>query len=204
MASPVLAVRTVTVEGAGVGTAEVLTTIGSTGRGPVGVPLARVDVSDIARGVAALPWVKQVTVSRSYPGSLLVHVSARVAVAAVAYPPGSVTLVDATGVPFETRSDYPPGLPVLLVGPGPVNSTTVSAGVAVLSELPATAASQIAQVRAITPDDVRLVLRSGTTVLWGGPGNGALKARLLVLLSGPKVARLDLRAPDAPAVLPKK
>ena len=75
---------------------------------PPGTPLARVDTDAVAARVGALPPVASVEVSRSWPGTLVIDVTERSPVAAVATPTGFV-LLDAAGVVVPDRRGAPAG-----------------------------------------------------------------------------------------------
>jgi cell division protein FtsQ len=159
----------------------------------LGTPLARVDTGAVERRVAALPPVERVAVRRTWPGTLTVAVTERTAAAAVVED-GSVTLVDASGVPFATEPQLPPGLVRLEVdAPGPQDDAT-RAALDVHRTLPEALRSRVAAVRAPSAAGVVLVLADGRQVVWGRPGGTATKAAAaLALLSRPGTV-LDVSA----------
>lgn len=162
---------------------------------PLGTPLARVDVEAVRRRVAALPAVREVVVSRSWPSTLRVRVVERRPVAWVAATRG-VTLLDRDGVAFDTEPRPPTGAVRLQVpAPGPHDPTTRSA-LAVLDELPEGLRTRLAIVRAASPEAVSLLLRDGRQVVWGGPGRArdkAVAAEALLRLPG---TVYDVTSPD--------
>ena len=66
-----------------------------------GTPLARVDTGAVGARVTALAPVAAVEVSRSWPGTLVIAVTDRVGVAAVAVPAG-FGVIDSGGFVFHT------------------------------------------------------------------------------------------------------
>ncbi len=91
-------------------------------------------------------------------------------------------------------------MPLVQVDVASAGAGAVRAASAVALALPADLRGQVTGVTALGPDDVRLALRSGQEVRWGGPGDDALKARVaLLLLARDGVARVDVSAPTAPA-----
>ena len=193
LASPLLAVREVTV----VGTDRVAPAqVTALAEPAVGTPLARVDAAALAERVAELPLVKEADVVRVWPSTLEVRLVERVPVAAVPAEQG-VALVDLDGVVITEVGQAPPDLPVLQVDVdgGPA---TLRAAAGVLGGLPADLRADVEQVGAATPDDVRLRLRGGADVVWGSPADSDLKAQVLQALRTQPAAVYDVSAPLTP------
>ncbi len=93
----VLGVREIAVSGSQIAGADVVRAAAAV---PVGTPLARLDTGEVADRIRALPSVGEVDVSRSWPHTLVITVTERTPVAAVARPDGFVVL-DASGVVFN-------------------------------------------------------------------------------------------------------
>jgi cell division protein FtsQ len=177
--SSVFGVRTVTVTGTELVTAE---QVRSAAAIPSGSPLARLDTNAIRARIAAISEVRTVTVSTSYPSTVTITVTERVAVGYRSGPDGA-SLVDASNVQFRTTAKPPAGLPRLQLSVDPAASAATSV---VAAALPATLARKISLISAATTESVTLALTDGRTVLWGGTDRDADKARLLpVLLSQP-------------------
>ena len=177
--SSLFGVRTVTVTGTKLVTAG---QVRSAAAIPSGAPLARLDTSAIRARVAAIPEVRSVTVSTSYPSTVTIAVTERVA---VGYRSGSsgASLVDAGNVEFRTTAKPPAGLPRLQLSVDPAASAATAV---VAAALPATLDRKISLISAATSESVTLALTDGRTVLWGGTDRDADKARLLpVLLKQP-------------------
>jgi cell division protein FtsQ len=177
--SPVLAVSSVRVDGAGTLTAaEVLDVAGIA----EGTPLLRVDVDAAEARVARLPQVADVEVTRGWPRSVVVTVVERVPVAVVEES-GTRSLVDADGVLFDTVTGNPPTgvVPLDVADPGPEDRAT-RAALAALVALPEEVRGDVADAGATGPEDVTLTLEDGTTVLWGSAEQAGDKADTLVAL----------------------
>jgi cell division protein FtsQ len=71
----------------------------------------------------------------------------------------------------------------------------VAAAAAVLAGLPAPLRSSVTSVSVPSPDQVTLRLRSGVTVVWGGPDDAAAKARELAILMRTHARYYDLSSP---------
>jgi cell division protein FtsQ len=201
LASPVLGVRTVQVDGVtSLPAAQVRETAGIED----GTPLLRVDVGAAEQRVARLPQVASVEVNRGWPNSVVITVVERVPVAVVGEP-GRRSLVDADGVLFDTLTGEAPAgvVPLAVAEPGPHDPATL-AGVRAVAALPAGLRDQVAVAEAVSPDDISLTLTDGTIVRWGGPEESAAKASALVALldqlasgSLEPAATIDVSTPDA-------
>ncbi|MGY1725903.1 cell division protein FtsQ/DivIB [Geodermatophilus sp. SYSU D01062] len=178
-ASPLLAVRSVRVDGATTLTAEQVRTAAGVAEG---TPLLRVDVDAAAARVARLPQVADVTVTRGWPRSVVVTVVERRPVAVVEQA-GTRSLVDRDGVLFDTvTGEAPDGVvPLEVAAPGPDDPAT-RAALGALVSLPADVRAQVTGARATTGEDVTLTLADGTTVVWGGADGAGDKAAALVAL----------------------
>ena len=80
---------------------------------PVGTPLARVDTEAVGARVRERVTVAEVSVRRSWPGTLTVEVVPRSAALVVRNPQGRLEVVDAEGVSFGTVRSAPKGVPVV-------------------------------------------------------------------------------------------
>ncbi|SFO28743.1 cell division protein FtsQ [Geodermatophilus obscurus] len=169
-ASPLLTVRDVRVDGAGTLTAEQVRTAAGVAEG---TPLLRVDVEAAEARVARLPQVASVQVARGWPGSVVVTVVERRPVAVVE-DAGTRSLVDASGVLFDTvTGEVPDGVvPLDVPTPGP-GDPAMHAALDALVALPADVRAQVSGAAADTGEDVTLTLRDGTVVVWGGPDGGS-------------------------------
>lgn len=145
-----------------------------------GSPLSRLDTSAIRARVAKLPGVRSVTVHTSYPSTVLIEVTERVAVGYRAAPTGA-GLVDADNVQFRIESRPPAGLPQLATAlPGQADQAAAMATVA--GALPPELARKVSLISAASTESVTLRLFDGRLVFWGGTDRGADKARLMTAL----------------------
>lgn len=194
VASPVLAARNVTVVGAS--RLDPATVRGAAA--PVlGTPLPRVDTQALAEEVSRMPLVKEVQIVRAWPSTLEVRLVERVPLVAVPAA-GRFRLVDADGVVVE-EVDAPPGdLPVVEVELASTRPAALLAATNVLSALPEGLRADVESVRAATADDVRLRLRGGAEVVWGGASENELKSRVLSALRNQPADVYDVSAPLHP------
>jgi cell division protein FtsQ len=168
---------------------------------PLGGPLLRVDTGAAEqRLVAAKAW-DDVSVSRSLPHTVVVAVTPRRAVLAVRTPEGSVDLVDATGFAFRTVDAAPDGVPLVRSSTDTVTKAGVAAALQALTSLPASVRGDVSGVTVSAADQVSFTVTSTSkrkTVVWGGPGDGERKARLVAVLLGQPGSTIDVSVPDSP------
>jgi cell division protein FtsQ len=188
--SSVFGVRTVTVTGTKLVTAEQVRTAAAI---PSGSPLARLDANAIRARIAAIPEVRTVRISTSYPSTVTITVTERVAVGYRSGPDGA-SLVDASNVQFRTTAKPPSGLPRLQLSVDPAASAATAV---VAAALPATLDRKISLISAATTESVTLALTDGRTVLWGGTDRDADKARLLPVLLGQPGRYFDVSDPSS-------
>lgn len=159
-----------------------------------GTPLLRVDTDAVRDRVAALPSVASVDVSRSWPGTLVIAVTERVAVAVVADDDGFL-MVDAAGVVFHRVAEPPDGVARLVVAaPGPDDPATI-AGLRVLDALTPRLREELVRVVAESPGRIRLELAGSRVVVWGDAEHSEQKAEVATALLDQPVTRIDVSAP---------
>ncbi|MEP6651459.1 MAG: FtsQ-type POTRA domain-containing protein [Lapillicoccus sp.] len=193
--SSVLATRTVTVTGlADPGEQEAVAAAAAV---PVGIPLARVDTAGAAERVATIPTIASVSVSRSWPSTVVVSVQRKVAVLAVKGPQGQLQVVDATGVPFEAVSALPPGVAQVNATSDAADPEGIRAAISVLQLLSPERREQVSGVTVTSADLVTLQLGQ-VSVVWGGLADGPKKLAVLEVLLSTNPAVVDVSAPDTP------
>ena len=181
--SPLLVVRSVSVSGTHlVSRSEV---VAASGVQP-GTPLIRVNTARAAARIVAIPQVRSVQVTRSWPNRLLIVVQERTPELALpAYGGAGYDLADADGVVLQRVTRRPADLPLYpTVAPQGAlrGNPDLAAAAAVLAELPAQVRGSVISVTAPHPDQVTLRLAGGITVLWGDTGQAGVKAQELTVL----------------------
>ncbi|MDE9366481.1 FtsQ-type POTRA domain-containing protein [Luteipulveratus sp. YIM 133132] len=188
------------------GTPALATQVQRAGAGALGRPLVRVDTGAVRRSVAALGEVEQVEVSRSFPSTLVVHVTPRTPVLLARTPDGALHLIDSHGTPYGTVA-RPDGsrLPIVPVPDvrNPASKPGLNALVAVMDALGADLRPQVSGVAADRSGWVTFTL-SGLQVRWGDADDGALKARalrtMLPTAATEKARVLDISSPERPVL----
>ena len=172
---------------------------------PLGTPLARLDTDAVVDRVEGIADVASVTVTRSWPSTVVVAVEARQPVAVVAGADGWV-LVDGEGVMFAGSTAGPGDdaldLPELVAPTTDDGVDARRAGVSVAVALPATVVGQLDRIEAPSPVEVRLVLDDGRVVTWGSAEQPQRKAEVLAALLDTPATQYDVSVPDRPTVRP--
>jgi cell division protein FtsQ len=178
-----------------------------------GAPLVTLDVGAAVEGVRALPWVADVVVRRSWPGTVEIAVLERQPVAALLGAGGTAALVDADGRVLADVAPEAAGAVLVagLDGAGRPGSTVPAAARGALdlaAGLPADLLPAVERVVVAPDGDLRLELApdggAPATVLLGSPDQ--LQAKLTALVTVltavdlAEVAVLDLAVPSAPAL----
>jgi cell division protein FtsQ len=148
-----------------------------------GTPLARVDTGAAARRVEQLNPVLSATVSRSWPDTIVISITERTPVLAVALSGGGYGLIDAHGVVVRSAAHPPAGMPVLTSFPAALRgSPAIVAAASVLHHLPPALRKLVRSVSALSASTVTLHLAHHITVVWGGAGQDTQKTEELDLL----------------------
>jgi len=171
-------------------------------------PMTDVDLDRARRGVLALPWVRTVSVTRSWPATVKIVVTERVAVAAIAAGNAGFSLVDADGRVLESSPTLPAGY-VLLVNvptPGAPGTNVDPSASDALDVARAMPASMRTKVSTIVPDADGVSLRliaGGVVHLGDGNDLGSkLRAADTVLSEADMtdVCTIDVRVASAPSL----
>ena len=161
-------------------------------------PLVEVDSSATEEAVRGVSIVRDVDVVHSWPSTVTIRVTPREPVLAVQERAGRVALVDADGVVVETAAQAPDSVPVVTTdGADADTQEAYRAAWGVLSALPPRIADQVTATSVTSAELVTLRLGE-RTVVWGGPEEPELKARVTEALLDSGALRIDVRAPRSP------
>lgn len=193
--SPVLVTRTVRVQGVPSGAVAEITRRAAV---TLGTPMARIDTDAVAHRVIATATLAEVSVSLSWPSTVVITASPRVPVLAVKDPQGLVQVVDAQGVAYATVSAPPKGVPLVNTVESPPTMDSLRAGITVLRALPPRQRARVTNVMVSGANMVTLKL-GAVTVVWGGASEPELKVKVLTSLLRHKGFRtIDVSAPSTP------
>lgn len=196
--SSVLDARTVSVEGQSSLTAAQVRKAADV---PLGGPLARVDLTAVEARVKAVPRVRLVDVSRSWPHGVNIDVTERSAVV-WSRVGGEFRGIDRFGVDFRAYDKEPDLIEARIsAGDAEIRLQTLRAvaGIAhtIRRDDPALA-QQIQAIIGSTKDSVVLDLTKGRTVTWGSEAQPARKLEVLEQLLRIDAKGYDVSAPDQP------
>jgi cell division protein FtsQ len=174
--SPLLALRTITVDG----TNRVSASAVEKALAPdLGTPLALLDDATITRQLGSFRLIRSYTTELQPPSTLIVHVTERTPVGVI-QGADDFQLVDPAGVVVDRSAKRPDGVPLIQLGDAPLSGPGFASMSEVLLALPDALRAQVDTVAALTHDDVTLTLRgSGQHVIWGSADQSALKAQVL-------------------------
>ncbi|AWB84352.1 cell division protein FtsQ/DivIB [Corynebacterium liangguodongii] len=165
----------------------------------VGTPMGKVDTHAAAVGVAGLPWVKTVTVSRSWPRAVDVAVEENVAVAYTKSGDGE-HLINAEGREFVT-APAPPGA-LEITGAAAKDPAVVEDAVGVVASISGKAREAATQIEARSPYMFVVRLADGRTVIWGAAEDNANKALALEAVLSREGREFNISDPQQIAVRP--
>lgn len=161
---------------------------------PLGTPMLRVSPGEVEERIAGLPQVESVTVTRSWPSTLVIDVTRRTPAAALAVSSGGFDVVDAGGTVIRHVDVVVTGVPLVEAA-----DTGRDAAIAVAQQMPAWLREKVELVEATTRNDVTLILRDGSIVTWGSAEEGEFKAKVLKTLLEVKALRYDVSSPGVPS-----
>jgi cell division protein FtsQ len=174
--SPLLALRTITVDG----TSRLdPATLEKAVDGQLGTPLALLDYGELTRDLAPFSLIRSYVTEIVPPGTLVIHVVERTPIGAV-QGADSFDLVDAAGVTIESSKVRPAGYPLIQLGDGRLSGPGFASMAQVLLALPPAVLAKVDTITAQTHDDVTLTLAgSDQRVVWGSSEDSDAKAQVL-------------------------
>jgi cell division protein FtsQ len=192
--SSVFGVKTVTVHGTHTLTAAQVRTAAEISDG---TPLVRLDKAGVVHRVEALPDVAAASVDTSFPSTVVITITERVAIGYVKNG-STFALVDRTGYQFRTASAAPKNLPLFVVPSGVDSRTTGGAVATVAAALPAALRAKVNSIQALDPNSITLLLTDQRVVRWGTADRSADKAKILPTLLKLPGTQFDVTDPDQP------
>ncbi|CAN5494039.1 hypothetical protein BH10ACT6_BH10ACT6_06120 [soil metagenome] len=193
--SPLLALRTVTIDGTSrLDTAKLQKAVD----GQLGTPLALLDYGTITRALAPFSLIRSYVTEVVPPDTLVIHVVERTPVGAIQSATG-FELVDPAGVVVDSSATRPDGYPLIQLGTGAITGVGFASMTQVLLALPPAVLTKVDTITALTHDDVTLTLAgSSQRVVWGSSDDSDAKAQLLenliALHSGSGAGEYDVSA----------
>ncbi len=165
---------------------------------PDGTPLVRVDTAAVEQRVRSRVTVAEASVTRAWPGTLVVRVVPRTAAVVVRDPRGRLEVVDATGVAFGVVRKAPAGIPVVTAtGSRGATPEAMRTALGLLEALPEHLEKDVTAVTVSSADLVQLTLGK-RTIVWGGAADAERKVAIIEALLRTKAKVIDVSAPDTP------
>lgn len=202
--TPLTSIKNVEVSGVVHGNAEEIEKASGIARGN---NLARLDSGEAARNVAAQPWVRLATVSRSWPSTAKIEVTEYTAVLFMRATDGD-HLFDAEGHEFLTAP--PPEGAIELVdaprvdqpadGKIDLQPDVLRAALEAVAALPEGLRAEVAQVQAPSATKITLRMRNEKSFFIGSTDNVEQKARAVELLKDREETNWNLTNPLQPTV----
>ena len=178
--SPILALRTITIDGATQLDAAELTDAVD---GQMGTPLALIDFDQITRELGEFPLIRSYVTETVPPSTLIIHVVEREAVG-VLRSGDTWQLVDPAGVILSTTEKRPSKMPQIKVKANNTDSAAFDEAAKVLLALPPKLRAKVQVISASSDYSVQFTLKgeAGQTVVWGNAEQSEYKARILSIL----------------------
>ncbi len=194
--SPLLALRTITVDGTSRLSPAALERAVD---GQLGTPLALLNYDTITHDLARFSLIRSYATEVVPPDTLVIHVVERTPIGAI-QGPNAFELVDPAGVTVESSKTRPGGYPLIQLGKGRLDGPGFASMAQVLLALPPTVLTKVDTITAQTHDDVTLTLSgSSQRVVWGSSDDSDAKARvladLIALHAGSGAGDYDVSAP---------
>ena len=161
----------------------------------IGQPVARVDVDAAAERIRMIKEVADVDVRRGLPHTIVIDVRERIPIAATTAADGEWWLVDGTGMMFRKVSKLPEQLAVVQA----YSELFRGIGARMAAGMPEWLRARVDTVSVYAESDIRLELKNGKVVRWGGEEKGERKAEVLYVLLKVPAKQYDVSAPNAPA-----
>lgn len=193
--SPLLALRTITVDGAErVDAGEIESKLSA----QIGTPLALVNYGKFDDVLSQYSVIRSFTTETIPPSTIAVHIVEREPIATVKTIDGTYRYVDAAGVSIEDDATRRAGVPLIVDSTGEAQDQAFTSAVQVLLAMAPSMRAEIDTVSAKTIDDVTLTfVGQKQSVKWGSPADSQAKADLLAALrklEGDRAGTFDVSA----------
>ncbi|MFT3900323.1 MAG: FtsQ-type POTRA domain-containing protein [Gordonia sp. (in: high G+C Gram-positive bacteria)] len=202
--TPVMSVRTVAVSGVTPQSGLTVDDVRAKAKIPAGRPLLQVNTADAAKRVAAISAVESARVRRQYPSTIEVMVIERKPVIRVATE-RAIGVLDRQGVQYRNfdRGQKLPadvrGLPLLNTPNAGPSDPATKAALRIVTELPPDVLRAVSTVAADSPVDIKLLMKNGTTVVWGDASRTADKAVAWRAITTRRGTLYNVSSPDMPS-----
>lgn len=159
--------------------------------------LLRVDSEKAAAGVAEVPWIEKVTISRSWPRAMTIEVAEHVA-AAYIKDRSETYVIDTKGKLF-LAGVQPPGT-VRLAQIDPKDADLIADVMTAVVSLPPEARGRIDRVEAQSREKITLFFADGWRIYWGSPDRSEEKAEATRIILTREPGQWNVSNPAMPSV----
>lgn len=162
----------------------------------VGERISDLNLSAAAARITQLPQVRSANVERRWPDRIVISVDLREPIGWLRFG-GEIWYLDNTGEKYQPKvTAAKPGLPLFEAA----SDRLLLASTRSYEYLPNRLKNRLSKVTAPTTSNIRFILTSGVTIIWGSEERSARKAEVLNVLLQRKAEVYDVSAPDLPTI----
>ena len=162
----------------------------------IGERISDLNLTAAAARITSLPQVRTASVTRRWPDRIVISVDLRQPIGWLQFQ-DEIWYLDETGEKYQPQVTEPrTGLPEFDAG----SDKLLLAATTAFFDLPKKLTDKVARVTAATSSNIRFILTSDITIIWGSAERGERKSEVLTVLLQRKAKTYDVSAPDLPTI----
>ena len=162
----------------------------------IGERISDLNLTAAAARITSLPQVRTASVTRRWPDRIVISVDLRQPIGWLQFQ-DEIWYLDETGEKYQPQVTKPrTGLPEFDAG----SDKLLLAATTAFFDLPKKLTNKVARVTAATSSNIRFILTSDITIIWGSAERGERKSEVLTVLLQRKAKTYDVSAPDLPTI----
>lgn len=162
----------------------------------IGDRISDLNLTAAATRITNLPQVRSATVARRWPDRIVITADLREPIGWLKFQ-NEIWYLDRTGEKYLPQVSQPSQLlPEFAAN----SDKLLTAATVAYFDLPEKLTDRISKVTAATSSNIRFILTSDVTIIWGSAERGARKAEVLNVLLQRKAKTYDVSAPDLPTI----
>jgi cell division protein FtsQ len=162
----------------------------------IGERISELNLTAAAARISSLPQVRTASVTRRWPDRIVISVDLRQPIGWLRFQ-DEIWYLDETGEKYQPQVAKPrTGLPEFVSG----SDKLLLAATTAFFDLPKKLAGKVDRVTAATSSNIRFILTSDVTIIWGSAERGERKSEVLQVLLQRKAKTYDVSAPDLPTI----
>ena len=162
----------------------------------IGERISDLNLTAAAARITSLPQVRTASVTRRWPDRIVISVDLRQPIGWLQFQ-DEIWYLDETGERYQPQVTKPrTGLPEFDAG----SDKLLLAATTAFFDLPKKLTDKVARVTAATSSNIRFILTSDITIIWGSAERGERKSEVLTVLLQRKAKTYDVSAPDLPTI----